>query len=667
MNNIDCGDVIRVVGRSSRLSVLQVKEFFSLYPLLSYQLTTLKSLGDKNKHISLMDNIAGDFFTRELDEAVLKGKADVAIHSAKDLPYPLPRGLELFCLTMAKDKTDSLVSRNKMKLSELPSGARIGTSSKNRKDELLKLRADLTVVSIRGTIEERIAQVENGDIDALIVATCALRRLGLEELITEVLPFRTHPLQGNLAVVGKKESKELKLLFSEHDLRKKYGKVTLVGFGPGNPDLLTIRGDKALKCADIIFHDDLIDRNFLDKYSAPKIYVGKRKGNHSFCQDEINELIYQAAISGQNVVRLKGGDPMVFAHGREEIDYLKSRFVEVNVIPGISSGIALASLTHIPLTHRGISSSVAFVTGHSLEKIHIPDANTIVFYMAGANISGIAKQMIALGRNPDTPVALVYNVSLPDQKTFYTTLKELRFSVVKYPTPLIVVVGEVVAFESRVAPKQNILVTGTTSRDYEGDGNIIHSSLIRIEKNRDQKIPALLKSKLSSFHWIVFTSRYGVRFFFEILREIKFDIRALGGVKIASVGRTTTAELNRFHLHPDIESETQSAEGLISYFERAHFTGKNILLPRSDKGLKFLLTELTRLGNMVTDLPIYNNLENNDIETVDLAQFQKIYFSSPSGVDSFKRIYGEFPEGVQLVAKGKTTEHKIKLELNEKI
>jgi uroporphyrin-III C-methyltransferase len=231
------------------------------------------------------------------------------------------------------------------------------------------------------------------------------------------------------------------------DIRKKYGQVTLVGFGPGDPDLLTIGGDKALANADIIFHDDLINNDFLNKYKAGKVYIGKRRGKHSHDQEEINEMMVQTAMSGKNIVRLKGGDPMIFAHGREEIDYLKSRSIEVKVIPGISSGIALAACTQIPLTHRGISSSVAFVTGHSPKKINTPDADTLVYYMAGANISGIAKKLIALGRNPETPAALVHNVSLPDQKTFFTTIKELQSSEIEYPTPILVIIGEVVNFE----------------------------------------------------------------------------------------------------------------------------------------------------------------------------------------------------------------------------
>lgn len=235
-----------------------------------------------------------------------------------------------------------------------------------------------------------------------------------------------------------------------------YGKVTLVGFGPGDPDLLTIAGDKALAKADVIFHDDLVNQTFLDNYKGEKIYVGKRKHCHSHEQDEINQLILDSALAGHEVVRLKGGDPMVFAHGGEEIEFLKSYGVSVKVIPGISTGIAVASLTQIPLTLRGIAKSVAFITGHTSD-VHLPNTDTLVCYMAGSTIHKIAAKAIAEGRDPKTPVALVHNVSLPNQTEFLTTLEELAGSETVYPTPIIIVIGEVISSRSGLAETLGLL------------------------------------------------------------------------------------------------------------------------------------------------------------------------------------------------------------------
>ena len=228
--------IIKVISRNSPLALLQVGELAALFPELRFEVEEISSYGDRHKDISLMaTGIAEDFFTRELDSAVLDGTADIAVHSAKDLPYPLPEGIELYCLTEASDKSDSLVSRCGTKLSDLPPGSRIGTSSSMRKAELLRLRPDIEVVSIRGTIEERIAQVDSGHVDALIVATCALQRLGLAHRAAERLPFKTHPLQGHLAVTGRCGRPELKARFGRHDMRRAFGRVTLVGFGPWRP------------------------------------------------------------------------------------------------------------------------------------------------------------------------------------------------------------------------------------------------------------------------------------------------------------------------------------------------------------------------------------------------------------------------------------------------
>lgn len=226
---------------------------------------------------------------------------------------------------------------------------------------------------------------------------------------------------------------------------QQYGKVTLVGFGPGDPDLLTIGGEKALAQADIIFHDDLVDKSFLDKYKAEKVYVGKRKHCHSHEQDEINQLIVDAAKTGKEVVRLKGGDPMVFAHGGEEIEFLKKHLISVKVIPGISTGIAVASLTQIPLTLRGIAKSVAFITGHTPD-VQLPNTDTLVCFMAGSTIHQIAAKAIIEGRKPETPVALVYNLSMPDQKEYLSTLQALSVSDEQYPMPVIIIIGDVISY-----------------------------------------------------------------------------------------------------------------------------------------------------------------------------------------------------------------------------
>jgi uroporphyrinogen III methyltransferase/synthase len=256
-------------------------------------------------------------------------------------------------------------------------------------------------------------------------------------------------------------------------------------------------------------------------------------------------------------------------------------------------------------------------------------------------------------------VALVYNVSLPDQKVYYSSLKELQYSIIKYPTPILLIVGDVVSFENQEAQKQKVLVTGTSDKAYDHYTNRTHTPVIKIQKIKDNaRLYASIK-EINAFDWILFTSRHGVRYFFEALNELQLDIRALANVRLASVGKTTTLELGKHHIYPNVESETESAEGLIDYFSEIKLTRKRILLPRSDKGLKRLSEALESMGNEIIDIPVYSNTLNEEAEKVDLSLFQKIIFSSPSGVEAFTQLYGEIPTGVQLIAKGETTKHKL--------
>lgn len=673
---------IQVISRESPLALKQVAEVFELLPSLSYVVKALPSYGDKHLEHSLLSKTPADFFTRELDEALLQGSADLAIHSAKDLPYPLADGLEVIALTAGLKQTDALVSRGKLPLAQLPQGAKVGTSSPTRCKELLALRSDVEVVSIRGTIQQRLDLIEKGTIDALIVASCALTRLGLAHLVAEVLPFETHPLQGNLALVAKKDRTDLKALFTSIDSRTSYGKVTLVGFGPGNPDLLTIGGDIALQKADIILHDDLLDKTFLEKYRGEKVYVGKRKDKHSLEQGAINRLILDYARAGKETVRLKGGDPMVFAHGGEEVEYLQSNLISVDVIPGVSTGIAVSSLTKVPLTHRGIASSVAFISGHS-EEVQIPQTDTLVYYMAGSNIKGIAQKAIAQGKNPSTPVMLVHNVSLPDQQEFFATLQELSETETKYPTPIIIVIGEVVHLRNHGAEAfetKQVLVTGTlVEKDFlpqraqsfyskvTKEYKVIHQPLIEIQKIEDN---TNLKSEilnLKSSNWLFFTSRYSVQFFFETLEEMSLDTRYLNNIKIASVGNITSEALKQRGITVDLQAIEESSEGLLKEIQTQNIAPEKVLIPRSDIGLSVLPEGLKALGWEVKTVAVYHNVLPDNIEPVDLANIDSIVFSSPSCVTNFLKVYGEFPNGKEFIFREKETEKRFAQLANSRI
>lgn len=649
---------LRVISRNSQLAIVQTQELLGSIAEVDFELITLPSYGDKRKDISLLDNPPPDIFTRELDELILAGEADLAIHSAKDLPYPLADGLQLIAITRAFDETDALISRTNQTLTELATGSRVGTSSPTRKQELLAIRPDLKVVSIRGTIEERIAQVDGGEVDALIVASCALKRLDLFHRAAEVLPFRTHPLQGSLAVVAKNNRPDLDQLFKKVDDRLLWGKVTLVGFGPGNPDLLTIRGEKALQKADIIFYDDLLDHRYLSSFKAEKQYVGKRKDKHSASQEDIQRMLLDAARAGKEVVRLKGGDPMVFAHGGEEVNYLESNYVQVEVVPGISTALAVASLTKTPLTHRGIASSVSFVTGHSSD-LTLPDTDTVVVYMGGTNIRQIALNAIQQGRRPDTPVLLVYNVSRDDEESFYSTLETLGSDSRQFPTPVIIVIGEVVSLRKPTQEKQlpAILVTGTHKEHFESMGKVIHQPLIEITRTPEAGLLQKIEN-LHQFDWLFFTSRYSVRFFFETLRNSGKDSRYLHPLRIASIGHVTSDALKEEGISPDLQAEDESSVGLLKLIQEKGIKAGKVFIPRSNIGLTVLPDGLSSLGWEVETFAIYTNKLPKGTVALDLEAVDKIVFSSPSCVSNFIQVYGVFPKNKEFIFRGKETEKR---------
>lgn len=707
---------IRVIARGSRLSRLQVEEVFKNFPELAYEINYLESYGDKNQQISLLNGEApADIFTRELDDAIRQGDADIAIHSAKDLPYPLPEDIEVIALFPAFDTTDSLVSRDHKKLAELPAGSIIGTSSPLRKKGLNELRPDLTIKGIRGCIEERVQQVKDGKYDAAIVATCALKRLGMEDEIAEVLPFPTHPLQGFLAVTAKKGSQDLKQAFASKSILDKQGSVSLVGFGPGDPDLLTIKAAKAIDAADIIFYDDLIDDSYLADKKAEKIYVGKRAGYHHKEQADINRLLLEAAREGKNVVRLKGGDPMIFAHGSEEIEYLESNLIKVNVIPGITTASALAASQKISLTHRDFSSSVALVSGHTPQPV-TPDAETLVYYMGAKQLQTIATQLIDKeGWAFNTPVLLTYNVSRPDEQTFETTLWNLRNGEMQnLPTPLIALIGYVAGLKHHQASDiKPTLYTGTLPAIEKRKADYTYTPLIEISYHPSYFTKILEdnycehydgKSFTEYCEWdesqalyYIFTSQYGVQatldYYDLILKEQEEHV-------FISIGDTTTEALHKAGVKDVIQVEQDNRYGVIEWFKKEkerldaarpqyehsfelfekmdldnydheladfvyRYENRLVFYPHSSLSPEDIPLALQELGFNVLSAIVYNNELPKNPRRVNLNHFKRIVFTSPSTIDNFIKLYGKLPENTEFITRGPITQAHLEEVLNK--
>lgn len=706
---------IRVIARGSRLSRLQVEEVFKNFPELAYEIKYLESYGDKNQQISLLNGEApADIFTRELDDAIRQGDADIAIHSAKDLPYPLPEDIEVIALFPAFDTTDSLVSRDHKKLAELTAGSIIGTSSPLRKKGLNELRPDLTIKGIRGCIEERVQQVKDGKYDAAIVATCALKRLGMEDEIAEVLPFPTHPLQGFLAITAKKGS-DLKQAFASKSILDKQGSVSLVGFGPGDPDLLTIKAAKAIDAADIIFYDDLIDDSYLADKKAEKIYVGKRAGYHHKEQADINRLLLDAAREGKNVVRLKGGDPMIFAHGSEEIEYLESNLIQVNVIPGITTASALAASQKISLTHRDFSSSVALVSGHTPQPV-TPDAETLVYYMGAKQLQTIATQLIDKeGWAFNAPVLLTYNVSRPDEQTFETTLWNLRNGEMQnLPTPLIALIGYVAGLKHHQASDiKPTLYTGTLPAIEKRKADYTYTPLIEIsyhpsyftkilEDNYCKQYDGKCFTKYCEWDesqalYYIFTSQYGVE---ATLEDYDLIFKEQEKHVFISIGDTTTEALHKAGVKNVIQVEQDNRYGVIEWFKKEkerldaarpqyehsfelfekmdldnydheladfvyRYENRLVFYPHSSLSPEDIPLALQELGFDVLSAIVYNNELPKNPRRVNLNHFKRIVFTSPSTIDNFIKLYGKLPENTEFITRGPITQAHLEEVLNK--
>lgn len=451
------------------------------------------------------------------------------------------------------------------------------------------------------------------------------------------------------------------------------GKVYLIGAGPGDPGLLTIRGKELLAEAEVVVYDRLASPRLLPFASphAERIYVGKRMGSHTVTQEDINRMIVEKAMEGKCVARLKGGDPFIFGRGGEETQALARAGIYFEVVPGVTSGIAVPAYAGIPLTHRAHTASVAFITGH--RKVDSMEADidweglargvgTLVFLMGMKNLPNIAEQLIKYGRSPDTPVAVIRWGTTPLQTSITGNLSNIAEKVREagLGPPSIIVVGKVVAlrdqanwFERLPLLGKRILVTRTREQA---------SDLVRLLERRgayclecptievhwpedlgplDQAI-----NSLSAFNWVIFSSTNAVRFFFERLFALNFDLRALGNIRIAVVGAGTAKAVSALHLTSDIMPDNFRAEGLIEAFSQIGVSGKRILIPRAEKAREILPGRLSELGADVTVVPAYRTLAPElDPETLEILGQETIdvlTFTSSSTVKNFFRLLPDY-------------------------
>jgi len=453
------------------------------------------------------------------------------------------------------------------------------------------------------------------------------------------------------------------------------GKVFLIGAGPGDPGLLTIRAADLIARADFIAIDALVSDAIADR--APKtaevVYVGKRASKHALPQDKINQLLIDEAKKGKTVVRLKGGDPFVFGRGGEEAEELSAAGVAFEIVPGISSALAGPAYAGIPVTHRSFATSLTLVTGHEAdastgikwEALAQLDG-TIVFLMGFANLPTIAEKLTANGVSPDRPVAVISKATTPEQRTVTGTLAniEARVAAANLPTPALIVVGEVVKlhdvinwFESKPLFGKRIVVTrareqaSELKRLFEESGaTVIQFPTIEIAP--PESWDSLDRTVDERFDWLVFTSVNGVSAFFERLFAKGEDVRALAGIRIACVGETTAASLRARGIAPDLVPDKFMSTALIPHFDTEQHRVR-IAVIRAAEGRDEFIDEMRKRGAEVHLAVAYRTvpvaLNADELHDIDV-----VTFTSASTVDNFFATAPSI-DGALLASIGPTT------------
>ncbi len=453
----------------------------------------------------------------------------------------------------------------------------------------------------------------------------------------------------------------------------KQGIVYLVGAGPGDPGLITVKGAQCLRRADVVVYDYLANPELLEQApeGAELIYVGKRKGLHHLPQDQINELLVEKAQQGKVVVRLKGGDPYVFGRGGEEALQLRRAGIAFEVVPGITAAFAAAAYAGIPLTHRDFTTSLALVTGHEdpSKKMSSLDweklatgVGTLVFYMGMANLELITEQLMRHGRPPSTPVAIIRWATKPVQETLMATLGNLVDKVREsgFKPPAVIVVGEVVAlreqlrwFDNRPLFGKRVLVTRTVAQagsfstllQQQGAAPV---SCPVIELAPPQSWAALDAEidRLAETDVLILTSANAVDVFFDRLRAQGKDVRALAGITLVAVGPKTAAAIEARGLRPDLVPVDYRAEGIIEALKEQGVAGKRILYPRAELAREVIPQKLSEAGAKVAAPIAYRTLPPKEgaeqiRELLSQGAIDAVTFTSSSTVENLCHMLGE--------------------------
>ena len=736
MNN----NTLRIGTRKSRLAMVQTEivreEILAHFPFLEIEIVPMSTKGDQILDRSLTSFGGKGVFTKELEEALLKGEIDMAVHSAKDMPTEFPKGLALGAVLSREDASDVLVTTDGTPVKEMAPGSIIGTSSLRRQIQIRQMNPQVQVKLLRGNVQTRIEKLKNGQYNGILLAAAGLNRLGIcgtslaaehgQKLVGEAcmtgmqdeaadsLYFEHLPMeqfvpaagqgilaveirQGELAEIMKaihsaeteaeltaerefltilgggcnapcgahcrldKETGKLSMhvMYAKDGVHPEYRKseiflyddilkdakklahdlavlvrcrpVYLVGAGPGDAGLFTEKGLDCVRRADVIIYDNLISGSILNeaRLDAELIYAGKRSGSHYMKQEEISALLVKKALEGHRVVRLKGGDPFIFGRGGEEALELSKMDIPFEIVPVVSSSYSVPAYAGIPVTHRGLASSFHVVTGHedgnktssALDyRTLAKEEGTLIFLMGLKNLDKIAANLIANGKDPKTPAAVLERGTIATQRSVKADLEHIAEAAEKagIQTPAISVVGSVVELKDNLSwfgrgilAGKRVMVTGPRAFAREMDeafqplgAELVALSLIEVRPLWNEVIETALK-KLGSYQWIVFTSGNGVELFFTLLREQGIDLRRLMQVKFAVIGRKTADALLQHGFQSDFVPEQFSGADLAAEWIPTLKPDEKVALFRAENGSRVLTEALAEAGIVYDDIGLY--------------------------------------------------------------
>jgi uroporphyrinogen III methyltransferase/synthase len=476
------------------------------------------------------------------------------------------------------------------------------------------------------------------------------------------------------------------------------GTVFLVGAGPGDPGLITVKGLEKIRTADVIVYDYLASSKLIEeaKPDAELIYVGKKGKNHAVEQVDINSILVGKAKQGKSVVRLKGGDPYLFGRGGEEAEELVAAGIPFEVVPGVTSAIAAPAYAGIPVTHRDHASMATFVTGHedpnkegSAIDWNVLAANpgTLVFLMGVKNLDNISTSLIKAGKAPQTPAALVRWGTTPQQIAVVSTLQEIPVEAKRrgIAAPAVLVVGSVASlhetlgwFEKKPLFGKRILITRGRAQSKkmadkvsEQGGEPVLFPTILIQPPDNMKAIDDAIARVGTFDWVIFTSVNGVERFFERFFQIEDDIRAMAGPRLGAIGPVTAAAVQRFGLKVDLLAKEFVAEGVLDILSQSDIRGKRLLIPRAEKARDILPDGIAKMGGAVEVVTVYKTglPADADIEQIrkmlERKELDAITFTSSSTVTHFMEMLkgSNLPsllDGIVLASIGPVTSNTMK-------